>query len=497
MPLIINSNTTALGTQRRLAASQGVVGTSMQRLSSGLRINSAKDDSAGLAIASRMTSQVKGVAQAARGINDGISMLQTADGALAESVNLVQRVRELAVQSANATNSVSDRAALNQEVSGLLSELERLSNVTQFNGQKLLDGSVVNQMIQTGANASERIGVRLGKLEPPIYNVVQTTGLDGFGADAVANQPWGINGVTAGTINLLGQQSFRSVEVNNNEPISAVAERINAQSGGTGIVAEATTSMRFGPFIALGLYKLTIQSANAVPETVSFNLTSIDTAGMTVIADAFNAVRGATGVTASVGDIPGFGPRVFFLNSNGADISFGDTTFSNPGNVSVLKTTPQWGTHVSVQILTQDTTAQSVTGSGSLIFTSISDFTVVGSGTNVVLSTPISASVPSVAKLDVRSAWSAQWAISMADSTLASLSEQRSKLGAMTSRFESSLAGLQTSLENLTASRGRIEDTDFAQETATLSKSQILQQSTAAMLVQANQQAKQVLSLLL
>ena len=157
MPQIINTNIMSLNSQRNLNRSQGALQTSLQRLSSGLRINSAKDDAAGLAISERFTSQIRGLTVAARNANDGISLAQVAEGALQEASNILQRVRELAVQAINATNSPSDRAALNLEVGQLTAELDRIARSTAFNGQKILDGTFGTALFQVGSNANQTI----------------------------------------------------------------------------------------------------------------------------------------------------------------------------------------------------------------------------------------------------------------------------------------------------------------------------------------------------
>src|SRR6187402_3470761 len=161
MALVINTNVMSLNAQRNLTTSAGQLASSLQRLSSGLRINSAKDDAAGLAISSRMTTQINGLTQAARNANDGISLAQTTESALQEVTNNLQRIRELAVQSANATNSDSDRKALDQEVQQRLAEIDRIASQTSFNGRKVLDGSFGNAAFQVGANAGETISVGL------------------------------------------------------------------------------------------------------------------------------------------------------------------------------------------------------------------------------------------------------------------------------------------------------------------------------------------------
>ena len=174
MPQVINTNIMSLNSQRNLNTSQEALQVSLQRLSSGLRINSAKDDAAGLAISERFTSQIRGLNQAVRNANDGISLAQTAEGALAESGNILQRVRELAVQSANATNSASDRQALQSEVGQLVQELDRIAKNTEFNGQKLLDGTFGTAVFQVGANANQTIQtvLKVWKLQPQRLTVM-------------------------------------------------------------------------------------------------------------------------------------------------------------------------------------------------------------------------------------------------------------------------------------------------------------------------------------
>lgn len=176
MASVINTNVASLNSQRNLATSQSQLNTSIQRLSSGMRINSAKDDAAGLAISDRMNSQIKGMTQATRNANDGVSMAQTAEGALSSSGDILQRVRELAVQSSNASNSASDRKALQTEVTQLTSELNRIANTTEFNGQKLMDGSLGTANFQVGANAGQLISMTGANFNTSVYGNNQIAG---------------------------------------------------------------------------------------------------------------------------------------------------------------------------------------------------------------------------------------------------------------------------------------------------------------------------------
>ena len=184
MASVINTNINSLTTQRNLSTSAASLTTSIQRLSSGLRINSAKDDAAGLAISERFTTQIKGLNQAARNANDGISLAQTTEGAMSGAGNILQRVRELAVQSANATNSASDRQALQAEVGQLVSELDRISQTTEFNGSKLLDGTFGTQQFQVGANANQTITAATANLRTNVYGNNQLQAAGGAATEA-------------------------------------------------------------------------------------------------------------------------------------------------------------------------------------------------------------------------------------------------------------------------------------------------------------------------
>jgi flagellin len=247
MSQVINTNVASLNAQRNLSTSQSNLSTALQRLSSGLRINSAKDDAAGLAIADRFTSQIRGLDQARRNANDGISLSQTAEGALAQSGQILQRVRELAIQSANATNSASDRQSLNSEVNQLVTEITRIANATTFNGLKVLDGSYQGQQFQVGADANQTIGVSIrGASARDLSNNTvsgQGTGAAGLGgASAAANTAPAGNGVVAQTVTVSGSNGSANVSVSLNDQASTIAAAVNAQSGSTGVNARASTS---------------------------------------------------------------------------------------------------------------------------------------------------------------------------------------------------------------------------------------------------------------
>jgi len=288
MALGIQTNVASLNAQRNLNSSQGGLATSLQRLSSGLRINSAKDDAAGLAIADRMTAQVKGLGQASRNANDGISLTQTAEGALQESTNILQRVRELAVQSANSTNSASDRLSLQSEVNQLVSELDRISDTTSFNGIKLLDGSFQAQQFQVGANAGETISVTVAEANSDSLGVekkntdntstqgieVATNSFDvsmsplnlGIVAAAAADYTAGGAGNTVGTqiatVNYTSGATAQTADITAGDSAKDIAEALSTIDG---VDAGATTSVTFS----------TLGTVND-GDTVSFDLVSYD-----------------------------------------------------------------------------------------------------------------------------------------------------------------------------------------------------------------------------
>jgi flagellin len=289
MASVINTNIASLNAQRNLSKSADALSISLNRLSSGLRINSAKDDAAGLAITERMTSQIKGLNQAQRNANDGISLAQTAEGALAEVSNNLQRIRELSVQSANSTNSVSDRASLNAEVQQLLAEIQRVSTTTQFNGQNILDGSFATSQFQVGANANQVISATTGNS--------QTTAVGSY--QAASNS---VSAVT-GTALTAGQLTVNGVDVgaSTSGSAEAIAASINSVNNLTGVTASASTTTTSATGNAL-LKNQTLQSGDLVINGIAIGAASgssnVATQGANVAA-AINLVSSQTGVTAT------------------------------------------------------------------------------------------------------------------------------------------------------------------------------------------------------
>jgi flagellin len=374
MSQVINTNVMSLNAQRNLSTSGGQLAQALQRLSSGLRINSAKDDAAGLAISERFTTQIRGLNMAIRNANDGISLSQTAEGAMGELGNNLQRIRELSVQSSNATNSDGDRAALNAEVSQLTQEIDRVATQTSFNGTKLLDGSFSGATFQVGANAGQLItvGAIVDAQTTAIGKASFAADVTGAAVTAGAITGLTINGATIGDV---------AAQATVGEQAQALGVAINAASADTGVYA------------------------------------TVDTTAGTVTLQSFIA---------------------------GRDLVVGGT----------------------------------VTNTGLTAATTLAD------------------QVNHVSDLDISSFVGAQRAISISDVALADVNGVRANLGAIQNRFNSVIANLQTTVENLSASRSRIMDTDFASETAALTRAQVLQQAGIAMLAQANAAPQNVLALL-
>src|SRR5690606_15360380 len=399
MAQVINTNVMSLNAQRNLNTTSASLATTIQRLSSGLRINSARDDAAGLAISERFTTQIRGLDVATRNANDGISLAQTAEGAMVEIGNNLQRIRELSVQSANATNSSSDREALNAEVTQLLKEIDRVANQTNFNGTKLLDGSFQGALFQVGANSGQTIG---------------------------------INSIVDANIDTLGKAEFAS-------DMTGVAATGAATASGT--VSGISVSVR-----AAGATSATTVNIDNVKIEDGDDAAAVN---RKIIA-AFNDKLDQTGVYASL---------------DGANIKF-ESLRAGQDITAATGGTMAGGTGVTY-------------AGGAMV------------APNTNLTSPAK-----LADLDISSFTGAQRALEVVDKALTAVSSSRAEMGAVQNRFTSTIANLNTTSENLSASRSRIRDTDYAKETAELTRTQILAQAGTAMLAQANASTQSVLSLL-
>ena len=516
MTAIINTNVNSLTAQNNLTKNQASLATSMQRLSSGLRINSAKDDAAGLAIADRFTAQIRGMTQAARNANDGISLAQTAEGALGAAGDVLQRIRELAVQSANATNSASDRSAMNAEVNQLTAELDRIAKSTSFNGTNLLDGSFTSATFQVGANANQTITATSANFSTSKYgnnrmgSVVATTsgaigdlvtgtsaGTTTSASIVAAAVALGTTGspILADTLTVNGAEGSASVTVAKGDSAKTVAASINAKTSTTGVSATARTEIDATAFLANGSYSLDILSDNATTAVnVAFTMGAANNAdGLAGAISAFNDKSSQTGVTAKL-NLAGNG--ITLTNAAGNDILISNRSAAT----SVITVGAQAGIAGSAGAAAAANSAYvvgSLTIDSSKTFGVVSTIAATNAGkTGFFLALSGASQLQAVNTLDVSTVDSATRTLSSVDSALAAVAGQRAKYGALQSRFDTTIANLNTASENASAARSRTQDADFASETANLSRAQILQQAGTAMVAQANQLPQGVLALL-
>jgi flagellin len=591
MAQVINTNVSSLNAQRNLTKSQSDLATSLQRLSSGLRINSAKDDAAGLAISSRMSSQISGINQAQRNSNDGISLAQTAEGALSSVSDSLSRMRELAVQASNATNSASDRAALQAEVDQLVQQINTVATQSSFNGVKLLDGTFNSQTFQVGANAGETIAINsIASAKTDALGVGTTSSYSTKVAGALAAGNIAAGGITVNGYGIGPTQRDGVSAAGGNDSAIAKAAAFNAVSGQTGVTATAgattVTGVAATTFTAIAgtaADSIYVNGVNIGAVAAGTNATGM---GNNVSA-AINAVSNQTGVTATFSTTTGAisltaadGRNISLMAGTGGTsaaktgltaatyvaagvtgtgaaaagaLAAGDLTINgyDIGAVSAGTNATTQGDNVAAAInaLTSKTGVTAATdGAGILTLTTAAgqDISISGSLTNqattatrtglsaaqlnsntatvsrgtVSLNSTGSAGITlngadiaragltsaytaatatfgaGVSSVDLKTAAGAQNAIATIDSALANINSSRANLGAVQNRFSAVVSNLATSSENLSAARSRIMDADFAQETATLTRAQILQQAGTAMLAQANSVPQNVLSLL-
>ncbi len=501
MAQIINTNISSLNAQRNLNTSQTSLAIALQRLSSGLRINSAKDDAAGLGISERMTTQIRGLNQAARNANDGISLAQTGEGALSEIAGNLQRIRELAVQSTNATNSSADRTALDAEVQQRLAEIDRVAAQTNFNGRKLLDGTFGNATFQVGANVGETIAVGLSSSmrTDSVGQIAQSTSsaevtvaaLTGGGTIAIGiDDPVTIGASVAGNAN---GQSVGSAY--------AKAKSINS-AGISGLAATATNNVN--------LSIANVTSAGSAG-TISLRINGVDIYNATVVsstittqqvADKINSESNNTGVTAVLE-----GGAIHLSAADGRDIAIGQTYGGDTaGGVTAgaAQSTENGVIFYAGQIdtfanATNNSAVAAAVNGGRLTLTANETIAITADGAIMGFAAAghtISKDATTISTVNVKDVASANDTIYRIDSALTAVTSLRSTFGSIQNRFESTIANLATTSENLTSSRSRIQDADFAAETANLTRAQILQQAGVAMLAQANALPNNVLTLL-
>jgi len=467
----INTNTISLNAQRNLQSNSATLATTIQRLSSGLRINSARDDAAGLAISERFSTQIRGLNVASRNANDGISLAQTAEGALAEIGNNLQRIRELAVQSANATNSASDRAALQAEVAQLTSEVDRVATQTQFNGLNLLDGSFQAQAFQVGANAGQTITV-------DSIGSARASALGQFTGFSLTNQSIGTasNTAAAQSITVGGSTVALGTIANDARALASALNTSGVQGLSASANANVVTNTQTVSTTTAGNASFTLNG-----QTISVGATTVAATNRTNAVAAINNVSSVTGVVAS-----DTGSGLNLTAADGRNITVGAITLG-PAPAAVGTTLADFGLAAGTTGASLNLSFRAQAGvTGNVTFTG-----AFNPGAQAIAATGTSLSA-----VNISTVGGANTALTAVDAALERVSSSRADLGAFQNRFSSVIQNLNTTSENLSASRSRIRDADYARETSELTRTQILQQAGTAMLAQANQIPQNVLALL-
>jgi flagellin len=566
MALVINTNVSSLTAQRALAESNAELQTAMERLSTGSKINSAADDAAGLAMTQRMTAQVKGLAMAVKNANDGQALTQSIEGALGEVSDMLQRMRELALQAANGTNSAADRTFLQSEVNLLIQEISRVATNTRYNGELILDGTFLNKSLQVGIEEGENIIFSVESVAAESVGAHTLVG-NGIGASPAAATAADNPTTIEDDIEIFGFLGTRSTEASSNDSAKQTAVKVNNLTGETGVKAYAKTYA-------------SLASSSATAKTYSVKINGYSTGNFVISSgdvesavDAINQISGSTGVTASSS-----GNKVVLFDADGDDITVENTqTLAGHSDLVVSKlgedglVTNVVGQSISLAVsggndatrvtgtikmvsanpfsidqkfamtgaATVDTTlndAAAASGDTSITFTSAADFgigdafridgettptthyitNIVGA---VVTFTPAltsnvadgqeiykdtgyysdaasTSSLKNLTQININTAIQAGDSISIIDAALDKVAQMRSDLGAIENRLAYTVSNLMNIAEKTADARSRLDDADYALESARLAKAQVVQQAGTSMLAQANQMTQLVLDLL-
>jgi flagellin len=511
----LRNNFNSLSTARSLGKAQGEVDQSMQRLATGLRINRAADDAAGLAMTEKMRAQIGGLTQASRNARDAKSLAQTAEGSLAETSSMLLRMRDLAVTSVNDVNTLSERSALQKEMSQLQAEVTRLAATAEFNGQKLLDGTFLGKRFQIGANAQQEITLSIGGVTASSVgsNVADTNGTITT-AKNLAPSTAGGNGVAAQTLTLTGPSGSTTATVAVNNAASTIAANINATSATTGITASAETNVQLrsaGLSAAVGAtttgdgsisFTLGTSSAFASGASpISISAVFRENGDVGTLISAINAKTASTGITAEVGASSSL---LRLRQAEGKDVfietvQVRDAAGSVVGGQALLvqglrrsgSSVVTSGAEVPFPVNTGAVTGGTVTlrASGPL--------TVATSATGTLLtSSTVAGATSTLDALSVMTVDGATAALGVIDGAIANVSDERANLGAFQNRVDTIVANLESTIENLSIAEARVRDADIAYEASNLARAQVLVEAGVAVMAQANQSPRMALKLL-
>jgi flagellin len=503
---VINTNLTALIAQNAARANEGFMAKANERLSSGQRINSAKDDAAGLAISTRMTSAIRGLGMAIRNASDGISVAQTADGALGEITNILQRIREISIQAANASLNKDDRSFLNTEASGLVQEVDRIGNQTNFNSVKLLDGSFTSRAFQVGYNPDETItfssivqsnatglGSHILVMDSGAANNLGTGSLLNASASKAASN--GVIGSSTMTLSSASSGISTNITTLSNSSAKSIAQAINIGAASIGITARATNAATLGAISNAGTVSFTLYGSSNTGSTISASVTSV--ADLSTLANAINGTTSNTGITATFASST-VKDTILLTSSDGSDITVENYLNSSSPNATISFSEDSngvgGGSGRSVVL-----TGNGATGTS----TKVGIVTLSSTRGAITMTNPVTSQTASAAStfsgvnsIDITNVAGATRALGILEDAMTQVNSTRAGMGALVNRFEAVISSQSNTILNVSASRSRILDADYAKETSILAKSMIIQQAATAMLGQANQNPMLVMHLL-
>jgi len=499
---VLSTNVSSINAQRSLTNVNGSLSQTFQRLSSGLRINSARDDAAGLQISNGLTSQVNGLTVASRNANDGISLAQVAEGAMQETTNILQRIRDLAIQSANGSNGPSERSALNAEVQQLVQEVDRIANTTRFGSRNILTGTLTGAQFQVGAQAFETINISINSARADDLGVnnLAFTGFATNRVSTVSTTP--TSAMLADNLTFTVNSATSTVAVAAGDSAQQIADKINSEV--PNVTADAKTTARLS-------FDATVDAADSYSISINGN-TSIVVSGadldatLTALGSGIQQLGALSNLEVNVDLTNNY---VDITDQSGADISVQLTAYTAAGGEAMTVDSVDASGTALANPQDLDAISEGSIVSGDVSFTTSdtnSTFSLIGSAASaannlggVIGTTSVAGNVTAgdrVSDLDISTNLGAQSAIAVVDASIKQIDRNRADLGAVQNRMSSTISNLQSIIENVSAARSRIRDTDYAVETSNLSKNQVLQQAGLSVLAQANASSQSVLSLL-
>lgn len=496
---VVGTNMGAIVARENMAKFNADMDQAIERLSSGSRINSARDDAAGMAIVSKMTAQVNGLSGAIKNSVDAQKLIDTTEGAHLEVTNILQRLRELAVQSSNDTNDALDRTFIKSESTALIAEIDRITQQTTWNGFNVMNGDFSSKQFQVGSNANEDITVSVTTTASASIGNYQANGETGVYTGAADT-------IAAHTLTVSGFVGSADASVAANGSAEDAAAAINALTASTGVTAEAKTTAKFGTMSATGTVTFNIGSATADKEA-AISVAVTDVSDLRGIKDAINAVAGTTGITAEMSS--GTNASMVLTHQQGADIMISDFLVGDAATTMKLAgfdtdgtvTTSSGGTEVTLQSTAGTDAFDDAVVNGHLQLNSHKTFTVTSSNTTTEqgffdTTATSTSSLSAISGIDLGTAANAESAITAIDGALNGINAARSDLGAVSNRLDATISNLTNIVANTEASISNIQDADFALETSNMTKAQILNQAATSMLAQANASKQSILSLL-